>query len=435
MNAQLQNYDSSFLKRISELTTAGFNRLLGFFGRILGSQALPTVLFVLSFLVYFLSSTLVDNHYYHTHTANSFLHGRLDFLENVGHEMVEFKDKLYSVHPPLPALMLTPFVYVFGVSCVSQILLTIFFAAMSVSICFKFALHFYQSKELALWIAILYGFGTIVWFHTEVGSVWYSSQIIGLAFVWVALYFGIAKERYFLSGLFFACAYLSRIPSVLNGVIVCFWIVLQLRDGLSYKTILHRFALLAAGLAPGLLVLGIYNFLRFETVMNVGYDIMVKADPLYPNGQFSISYVWPRLKDMMLLGPFFQTTPPFVKPSNYMMAVWITTPAFFFILRAKFFDLKIFVIALSCIIVALPGMMHGGNGYTQFGYRHTLDYMPALILLTASGISLQISMFAKILIVLSVLINFWGVLMNTWFDQAVFGSNSLIEVIQRVISP
>jgi hypothetical protein len=60
--------------------------------------------------------------------------------------------------------------------------------------------------------------------------------------------------------------------------------------------------------------------------------------------------------------------------------------------------------------------MHGGNGFTQFGFRHTLDFMPFLLILTASAMRDRVRWWMIALIVLSIAINLWGVLMLSVYD-------------------
>ena len=57
-----------------------------------------------------------------------------------------------------------------------------------------------------------------------------------------------------------------------------------------------------------------------------------------------------------------------------------------------------------------------GTGWTQFGYRYALDFYPFLLLLTLRGIGEQLKWYHKLLIVLSVLVNIWGVLFINIFE-------------------
>ena len=100
------------------------------------------------------------------------------------------------------------------------------------------------------------------------------------------------------------------------------------------------------------------------------------------------------------------------------MSIFLITPAFFLIFRAKFKERIVLAALVSVVAIMIPELMHGGNGFTQFGYRHTLDVLPFMIILVASGMREKVSLFTKALVVLSILINLWGVVMishlNLW---------------------
>ena len=68
--------------------------------------------------------------------------------------------------------------------------------------------------------------------------------------------------------------------------------------------------------------------------------------------------------------------------------------------------------------------MYGNNGQTQFGYRFALDYLPFLLLLTGCGMRGRVTWWAKSLIVLSIVVNAWGVLMLSHFGFWAYGDVS-----------
>jgi hypothetical protein len=103
----------------------------------------------------------------------------------------------------------------------------------------------------------------------------------------------------------------------------------------------------------------------------------------------------------------------------FAIAIWITTPAIVLILRARIHDRLWLPAVLAAGAIALPSLMHGGNGYTQFGYRHTLDYMPFLLLLVGIGMRGKITAWMRALIIASITVNLWGVLMISRFG--IFG--------------
>jgi hypothetical protein len=104
----------------------------------------------------------------------------------------------------------------------------------------------------------------------------------------------------------------------------------------------------------------------------------------------------------------------------YAMAVWFTTPAFFLILSARFGTRLGFACLLAVLVTAVPILLHGASGFTQFGYRYTLDFTPFLILLTASGIGCVLNWWKKGLILASIAINLWGIVMINIYNITAF---------------
>ena len=102
------------------------------------------------------------------------------------------------------------------------------------------------------------------------------------------------------------------------------------------------------------------------------------------HGLFSVKYVWVHLHEMFTTMPRVLPQWPYLAPSLFAMAIWIATPALILMLRAPLTRLT-FASAIAALFIAAPNLMHGGNGFTQFGYRHTLDFLPFLLILIASG--------------------------------------------------
>ena len=134
-------------------------------------------------------------------------------------------------------------------------------------------------------------------------------------------------------------------------------------------------------------------------------------EPIYRHGWLSIRYVPLRLADMFTALPHLQADWPYVIPRMYVMAIWVTTPAFLLIGFARWRSRLVLASVVGTVAVAVPILLHGGPGYAQFGHRYSLDFMPFLLLLTASGMRGSVSWWKQLLIGLSIAINLWGVIM------------------------
>jgi hypothetical protein len=56
----------------------------------------------------------------------------------------------------------------------------------------------------------------------------------------------------------------------------------------------------------------------------------------------------------------------------------------------------------------LPIVTYYGVGLQQFGYRYALDFTPLLLVLAALGLPSPLTVGARVLVVVSVLVNLWG---------------------------
>jgi hypothetical protein len=154
-----------------------------------------------------------------------------------------------------------------------------------------------------------------------------------------------------------------------------------------------------------------YNYVRFGTVADVAnvYRPNIFKEPWFDRGLFSLSYIPRHLSVVFRDVPRFISTPPYLPVPWTGLAIWVTTPAFAYALRARW-NLETGAAWLGILWVSLVVMTFGSTGITQFGYRFATDFYPLLYLLTFRGMGPRPSALAKALIALSILANAWGVI-------------------------
>lgn len=374
------------------------------------------ILGILAFLVYSFSHRGEGSHWnYFILLSDAFLHGRLNVIDHPSwlNELILWQGEYYVVYPPMPAILLTPFVAIFGKDFYQPILSWII-GGLNVSLCFL-VLRKKFSTKISLWTSLLYAFGTMQWFHAEVGSVWYMAHIVAMFFIWLMLWESFSKQRLFLIGTFLGMAYLSRLPAILAITFIVLYFYKKFISK-NYIEVTQNITKLLAGILPFILLNFSYNFLRFGVIYDISYTLLpVHNEPWYRFGIFSIKYIPIHLMEIFTSLPKISIQPPFVIPSLNVMALWFVTPAFVLLLRANYKKFINVVVLTAVIIMSFPALMHGENGFTQFGFRFFLDLMPFLILLVAAGIK-EIDWKVKLLIFVSVLINLWGVIMISFLN-------------------
>lgn len=365
------------------------------------------VLFLVALIIYGISYQGEGKHWnYFILLADAFIHGRLYLTDNPAwlNELITFNNKFYVVYPPMPAILLIPFIYVFG-TAFPQPVLSIIIGSLNVGLSYLVFWKFFHKQNLAIWLSLLFGFGTMHWYHTEVGSAWYIAHIIAIFFIWLSLLELLTKQRLWLIGLLIGAAYLSRLPAILAVVFVVSYLN-------SSKINVKNLFMLGGGLLVGLLINWSYNYLRFGTIEDISYRLLpIFNEPWYKNGLFSIYNIPIHLQEIFTALPIFSNQPPFIIPSLNVLALWFVTPALLLIPLANFRSKLTSILLITIIVMSLPGLAHGSNGFTQFGFRFALDYTPFLILLVGSVMNSKYENLGKWLICLSILINLWGVVM------------------------
>jgi hypothetical protein len=221
--------------------------------------------------------------------------------------------------------------------------------------------------------------------------------------------------------------------------------------------------------------------MRFDNPTETGYEYgeQLYQDHLqfvYNHGLFDISYVTRHPPVLFEAMPVFQESGPYVIPSWFGMAIWVTTPAF---LLAYFPTIQkspriwipaAIALAAGCAILFTQAIARGldegwgtadipfnvhlvpfwlliavaitaairrwdrlviacwaailptaffiftfaATGWAQFGYRYALDFTPFLWLLVARAIGDNFKWWHAVLIALAVAVNLMGVL---WIYQ------------------
>jgi len=387
--------------------------------KILGKKKyiFPILIFIITFVVYYLTSAGKTPYDYFTRLAASFLKGKLYLTENPAwlNELIPIgSNKYYIVYPPMPAILSLPFILIFKDFFQQQYLAHLLGAGI-VLLTYKLALKIKNDQKLALWAGLLIGFGTIVWFLSSVGSSWYLGQITSCFFLMAGLNEGLGKKRPFLTGLFLGASFLSRLTTILSFPLFIYLI----RGNTKIKNIVY----FILGILPFILFNFSYNFVRFGTILDKGYILIpeVLEEIWYEKGLFNLSYIPRHLKVIFASFPIIQKDFPFIIPSWAGLSIWITTPAFIYSFLSNIKEKVVQISWLVIILISLVIFSHGTTGFAQFGYRFAVDFYPLLIFLTIKGVSRKKIKWHHIgMLIISIAVNLWGVLFINIFNWVRF---------------
>ena len=349
-------------------------------------------LFFASFLVLFLlndHSFVFYNNY--SYLADALLHGRL-YVDGMPAylESVEFGGHVYMHFAPGPALLCLPFVALFGVN----------------------------------------GFN-IAWLSLGLGAA--NTSLAYLVFTRMGI--AVPEDRrkdvhLFLAGVFYACAVTCRMPNLLGALFYGGYVLTRYPREKRIRSLL--FFCLGAAIPGGLYML--YNYARFGTIMDKGYNLthlkdlyrdrynqmqtlpkgeqlaFLKAAEKEVGGPLQVKHVRYNLYSIFLLGPEFTREYPYVIPTLAGVSLTHLSPALYFAVRAPYRRDKLTWFLLgTAVVCAVPFLMNYGNGFAQFGMRYAMDFIPYVGILAAMGLTRRpLRGWKAALILLCMLLNMWG---------------------------
>jgi hypothetical protein len=374
--------------------------------------------------------------------AESLLHGHWDLsLAKPLHDTIQLHGKSYIIYPPFPALVMLPFVALFGAHT-SDIFITTVIAALNLPLLY---LLFEQARCAGLTrrnfkenliISLLLYFGSINLWLSLGGRVWFTAQIVGLTCTLAALLLAL-RRRFGWSAVLMGCAFFSRGTLALGFPLILY---LAWQDG-GAGDALQRFvvslwrrapawrAIPWARLLPPLAVMlgmvGLFllrNALVFGSPFESGYGLMNQQNyPQITHGLYSLYYVPRNVIAMFFDFPRVSFGSPFsLRPTVSMVndgvgvSVFVTTPLFLLLFarnqRISPLRIALHVTIALCVIQAL---LFCATGWYQFGARYLFDAYPFAFLLLALNerrVDWRFALLGVIGVVINVVgaLQFWG---------------------------
>lgn len=378
--------------------------------KILGK---PLIIFILFFAIYLLSSPGKTPYDYFTRLSDAFLHGRYYLTENppwLSELIPDSPGKYFVIQPPMPAILAMPFRLLLKENFQQQFLAHIL-GAFTVMLMMILSHRIKKDWKLGIWSGMLIGLGSIVWYLSATGSVWYLGQVTSLFFLTAALVESFGKRRPVLVGIFIGAAFLSRLHTILSLPLFIFLLEV------NRKNIFKKLLFLGLGMAPFFLFNFYYNYIRFGTIFDKGYFLVpgILSEPWFSKGMLSIAYIPEHLRILFLGLPKILSHFPYLEPSWYGLSILLTTPAFIFALKPPFKESLVKMLWLSILLIFTLVALRGGTGWTQFGYRYAVDFYPFLTLLTIKGVNKTgLKWCHWLLLIFGVVVNLWGVI---WINK------------------
>lgn len=378
----------------------------------------PALSMLGAFLVYGIFSLfegeLLSEHYYFNYLADALMHGQLH-LRILPDEILDFiyyQDKFYLQWPPLIAILLMPFVAIFGINF-GDVIYTLVIASVNVGLVtillreadLKGVISLSAPKRSIL--VLFFAFGTSHITVAPFGHVWFTAEVVGIFLVCCAYIAAIkysGRKAFFLCGLAISCALLTRAHLIFTGIWPAYYL---LKNHQSFDKKQLRMDILL-GLIPVTLAVGMLmgiNWIRFGNPFNFGLDYLLytvkftEEFPIY--GPFNLYYLPRNFYYHILAYPL-----PVKVDTVEGGSLFLLSPVFFAIFwsfKNKATNASAWWLFTSILLVSVPIFLNFSTGYVQFGFRYSLDFTVPLLLLTAIGVNKWRLSTLSILTIISIL--------------------------------
>jgi hypothetical protein len=389
--------------------------------------------------------------------AAAWLDGRLDLggpppAYAGGNDFSYFEGKWFVPFPPLPALLLVPWVLMAGSpEQIADGRLFVLLAGIAPAALFlgleklREQGRAERSERDSVLIALLFAFGSVYFFSAEQGTVWFAAHVVGTSlaalYVWAAL----GAERPWLAGLLLGLAFAARSPLLFAAPLFLFELARRCSRTEGAPTIGFRdlaarldrarfgrgcawFAL-PIGVIVGLTLL--HNALRFGDPFEVGYRYLTVAwrARIEKWGLFSYHYLPRNLGVMLTSLPWLGQSGVPLRINGHGLALWLTTPAYLWLLWPRVVRSPHAALVVTAAAVALPTLFYQNSGWLQFGYRFSNDYAVFLCALLFVG-GRRFGLLFCVVGAFAVVLNAFGALT---FNRPLGASVYVIEGSQRVL--
>jgi hypothetical protein len=370
----------------------------------------PLLIVGLIFVIYFLSnSTPLQWYKHYVYQSEAFLDGRVDLQDvpSFYHDLVNYEGKQYLASPPMPAVVLLPFVAIWGLDT-DQVRISMLLGAINVALVWILLGRLGVDGFKKWLLTILFALGTVHWEVATHGTTWFFAEVVAVFFLLLSLieYFG--RRRAFLVGLLLGFSVLSRMPVLMGSIF--FLVTLSQQGGFPRRPLQFL-----AGLALPLAFVGYFNYVRFGDPLETGYFAHTYSSYFAADverfGFFDVHYIARHLYTLLLMPPeWYIDNFPYIRPDPQGMSILMTTPAVLYVLRARYSEAINLWSGLAVLAILIPIVIWFSTGWVQFGYRYSLDFFPFLLILIVSGTGNKIGRGIVAVVALSVAVNLWGTL-------------------------
>ena len=338
--------------------------------------------------------------------ADGFLKGRL-YIEGAcwDGDCAFYNGKQYVILPPLPAILIMPFIAIFGVDFAGFTILGVIIWGGIGLIWRRIIMTLTDDKDTLRLVLIAFLFATpLHYVALRADGLWFFAQLVGVLMVSGAFFFTLVRPNALIAGAFIGLAFLSR---QLTLFLLPFLFVLHTPAKeyifrINVQSIMRGLKLAAF---PTLAVLSylLFNYLRFGHALDTGYAHIFPLqgaeagevpewlkDRVRDVGVFSPDYFLFNAAYMFFQGPHMEFTGPYLLDPGYVddngYGLLLGCPFLFFYFVAPW-SRRYLAGALTIAGLLAVGLLYHSNGFQQHSVqRYVLDWLPIAFLFLPAAI-------------------------------------------------
>ena len=346
--------------------------------------------------------------------AQAFLHGRA-WIDWPGSyiDALQYNGRYYVIEAPLPAILLLPFVALFGAQT-NQTALAVVLCAVAIGAAWELGERLGLRAQANAWICAFLLAGTDLLWCATFGDVWFIAHVAAVCFTMLALVELAGKRRGWLVALFAACAVESRFSMIGAIPVYAYLLVCHPEERPQAASRRTNDEARLTSFASVLVVVAslwlFYNRARWGTWNDIGYTTWYHQDQVgMPTGSpFRFSYVPYQLWSFFVQMPTALAAYPWLRPEFSGVALTWTSPALIVAFFARRPAIWVVSLWIAAILTAVPNFLYYVNGFAQFGMRHALDFEPFLVALMMLAVRERLAWWAEALIAYSAAAGVWG---------------------------
>lgn len=320
----------------------------------------------------------------------------------------------YMSFPPFPAVIMLPVAVISGRDgndTIPTLLLAALVLPLTLLVLRRLVDAGLSKRSVGedLWLVATLAFGSVLFFASVQGKVWFTAHVIGVVLALVYAWASIEAKHPVLAGLALGAAALTRTPMafMLPLFLLEAWRMAPPDD--RRKALVRPLVRFALPVACFAIAGMIYNYARFGSPTEFGHtylDVRQQAQ-IEQYGLFSYKYLSRNLAVAFTLLPELLPKSPHLQVGGHGLAMWFTTPLLLYVLWPREKPPIHRALWLTVAAVAVPTLFYQNSGWFQFGYRFSLDYMVFLVLLIAIG-GRPLGRVGKALVVFGIVVNLFG---------------------------